>query len=120
MGDGADELAILNYRTPGHSLNDTAGLIYQPGIGDSYRKTFVSLRVSVYIGDLYRIFLRCTFSDRANYISVSAVDVVPFAYGKEHIAPFGESREGPEHTAGGVHNNGPGLGTREVAVKLTR
>jgi len=47
VGDGADELAVLDNGRARHSLNDTAGLCDKIRIADLYREAFACRGVAV-------------------------------------------------------------------------
>ena len=76
VGDGADQLTVLEDRRARHALHDTAGALLQRLIGDGDDKVFVIGTVAVDLRDLDLIMLWAIVAEGADDLGLALLHVV--------------------------------------------
>ena len=74
MGYSANKLTVLEDGAAAHALNNAAGLVQEPGVGDG-EHDMTAVPVAVNTGDLHLIFRRLPPADGGNNAGLSGTDV---------------------------------------------
>ena len=121
VGDGTDELAVLNDGGAAHALYDAAGLFQELSIGHFDGEAFAAFGVAVDIGDLHLISADAVVVKSAQNVCGAVLNIVLQGNGDGFFRDGCRLlRQDSVDAAFGVAKEGPRFAGVEKAFDLTR